>query len=57
MLFVPCPRCGEPVEIAADSVGPNRRHVWNVTQCDECDFAFDYYDAEVQTEPDIQGAL
>jgi transcription elongation factor Elf1 len=47
MFFVQCPRCGAVVELAADSVGIDRRHKWNVTQCDECDFAFDYDDAEV----------
>lgn len=57
MFFVPCPRCGASVEIASDSVGSDQRDPWNVTQCDECDFAFDYDDVEVQTEPDIQGAL
>lgn len=52
MFFVLCPRCGTPVEIPRDAVGPTRDDPWNVTSCDECDFAFDYDDAEVQTSPE-----
>lgn len=56
MFFVPCPRCGAPVEIPADAVGPGRTDPWNVIQCDECSLAFDYDDGEVQSEPDLHGA-
>lgn len=52
MFFVPCPRCGAVVEIPSDAVGPARDDPWNVTSCDECDFAFDYDDVEVQTLPE-----
>jgi endogenous inhibitor of DNA gyrase (YacG/DUF329 family) len=57
MLFVPCPRCGAPVEISADRAGRAFHDTWKLTQCEECDFVFNFDDAEVQTEPDIQGAL
>ncbi len=49
MFFVPCPRCGAPVDIPSEAIGPNRTDYWNVTRCDECDFSFDYDDVEVQT--------
>lgn len=49
MFFVPCPRCGAAVDVSADADGLDRRVPWNVVSCDECDFAFDYDDAEVQT--------
>jgi len=52
MFYVLCPRCGAAVDISADAVGPHRTDLWNVTSCDECDFAFDYDDVEVQSMPD-----
>ena len=52
MFFVPCPRCGASVDIPAGAVGPERTDLWNVTRCDECDFAFDYDDVEVQSITD-----
>lgn len=52
MFFVPCPRCGAAVELPADAVGPDRTDLWNVVSCDECDFAFDYDDCEVQSRHD-----
>lgn len=52
MFYVPCPRCGAAVDIPAGAVGPERTDLWNVTRCDECDFAFDYDNVEVQSMPD-----
>ena len=48
MFFVPCPRCGSPVDIPEDAVGKDRTDPWNVAHCHECDLGFDYNDDEVQ---------
>lgn len=53
MFFVSCPRCGAPIEIPPDAVKPGRNDPWNVMSCDECDFSFDFDDADVQTLPDV----
>ena len=53
MYFVPCPGCGSPVEIPADAVGPERTDLWNVVECDACELAFDYENAEVQRSSEL----
>jgi predicted Zn finger-like uncharacterized protein len=57
MFFVQCPRCGTPIEVPSDAVGPDRSDPWNVIGCDECSLTFDYDDEEVQQAPDSQGVL
>jgi hypothetical protein len=52
MYYVQCPRCGAPIDIPDDAVGPDRDDLWNVAQCNECDSAFDYDDEEVVFVPD-----
>lgn len=54
MYFVPCPRCGAPVDVPTEAVGPKRTLLWNITYCDECEFSFDYDDIELETIPDTE---
>jgi hypothetical protein len=50
MFYVICPDCHAHVEILADAVGPDRTDLYNITQCDECNAAFDYDDEDVLTD-------
>ncbi|MBX7165949.1 MAG: hypothetical protein K1X74_06330 [Pirellulales bacterium] len=52
MYFVQCPQCGAKVEIPDDAVGPDRTDLYNIAGCLDCDTGFDYWDDEVQFEPD-----
>jgi hypothetical protein len=49
-------RCGEPIEIPADAVGPHRTDPWNVVGCDECVLTFDFDDAQAPFAEDNPGA-
>ena len=57
MYFVQCPRCGSPVEIPPDAVGPERTDPYNVVGCLDCGLSFDFDDEDVQIAPDLKGVF